>query len=80
MRRVVFRPVAEQDLSELYAFIADTANRSVAAAYLDRVERAWLSLATFPERGRSRDDIHPGCARRSNARVRDRVLDRRHAR
>jgi toxin ParE1/3/4 len=47
-------------LSELYAYIADTANRSVAGGYLDRIERACLSLAAFPERGRSRDDIHPG--------------------
>lgn len=60
MRKVRFRPAAERDLFELYAYIADTANRLVAKAYVERMESACLSLAAFPERGRSRDDIHAG--------------------
>lgn len=60
MRSIVFRPAAERDLSELYAFIADTAGRVVAGGYLDRIERACKALALFPERGRMRDDISPG--------------------
>jgi len=57
---VTFRPLAEADLFDLYRYIAHEAGRDVAGAYIDRIEAACLSLATFPERGRRRDDIGPG--------------------
>lgn len=58
--RVVFRPAAEQDLFDLYAYVAENDGRMRAAALIDRVEAACLHLAEFPERGRRRDDLMPG--------------------
>ncbi len=58
--RVSFRPQAEADLLNLYSYIAAESGLDVAGSYIDRIEAACLSLATFPERGRKRDDIRPG--------------------
>lgn len=58
--QVSFRPSAEADLFELYRSVADQAGLAVAGAYIDRIEAACLALATFPERGTRRGDIHPG--------------------
>jgi toxin ParE1/3/4 len=60
MFKVSFRPRAEADLFDLYDYIADDAGPVVAGGYIDRIEAACLALATFPERGTSRDDIRPG--------------------
>jgi len=62
MRRVkvTFRPSAEADLLALYRYIAAEAGWETAGRFIDRIEVACLSLATFPERGRKRDDIRPG--------------------
>jgi toxin ParE1/3/4 len=57
---VSFRPHAEADLFALYIYIARESGRAVAGAYIDRIEAACLALATFPKRGRQRDDIRPG--------------------
>ncbi|MFK8250767.1 type II toxin-antitoxin system RelE/ParE family toxin [Ancylobacter terrae] len=57
MPNVVFRPLAEDDLLGLYEYITRMAGHGVAAGYIDRLEAACLSLVTFPERGRARDDI-----------------------
>jgi toxin ParE1/3/4 len=57
---VTFRPHAETDLLALYSYIAKEAGRVVAGAYIDRIEAACLSLATFPNRGRRRDDVREG--------------------
>jgi toxin ParE1/3/4 len=57
---VSFRPLAEGDLFALYSYIASEAGGAVAGAYIDRIEAACLSLATFPNRGRRRDDIRRG--------------------
>jgi toxin ParE1/3/4 len=58
--KVTFRPQAEADLFDLYRYIAEESGFAVAGTYIDRIEKACLSLATFPERGRKRDDIRPG--------------------
>lgn len=58
--KVVFRPLAETDLIELYEYIARDAGFAVAASYIERIEAACMSLANFPERGTKRDDIRPG--------------------
>ena len=58
--KVVFRPLAEADLIELYEYIADKAGTKIAGGYIDRIEAACLSLEHFPERGTWRDDIEPG--------------------
>ena len=60
VRKVVFRPQAEADLIALYEYIAHQSSISIAGNYLDRIEKACMGLATFPERGRRRDDILPG--------------------
>ena len=57
---VSFRPEAESDVFRLYDYIADEAGPAVAGGYIDRIEAACMALATFPERGTSRDDIRPG--------------------
>ncbi len=57
---VSFRPLAEADLIELYDYIAAEAGHRIAGDYIDRIEAACMGLATFPERGRRRDDIRPG--------------------
>jgi len=58
--KVSFRPQARADLIALYDYIVADAGLHIAAEYIDRIEVACLSLATFPERGRKRDDIRPG--------------------
>jgi toxin ParE1/3/4 len=57
---VVFRPQAEADLVGLYAYIAERAGYRIAGGYIDRIEEACMALATFPKRGKRRDDILPG--------------------
>ncbi|MEJ0025540.1 MAG: type II toxin-antitoxin system RelE/ParE family toxin [Rhizomicrobium sp.] len=58
--RVVFRPLAEADLIELYEYIADKAGAKIAGGYIERIEAACFSLENFPQRGTRRDDIEPG--------------------
>jgi len=58
--RVSFRPLAESDLFGLYDYIARESGHGVAGAYIDRIEAACMALATFPRRGKRRDDIRPG--------------------
>ena len=58
--KVSFRPQAETDLLNLYRYIEAESGSAVAGGYIDRIEIACLSLATFPQRGQRRDDIRPG--------------------
>jgi toxin ParE1/3/4 len=58
--KVYFRQQAEADLLALYEKIASEAGTLIAGNYIDRIEAACMALATFPERGRRRDDILPG--------------------
>lgn len=60
VHKVVFRRHAEKRLTELGLYIAGQAGTEVANRYLDRIYAACMALATFPERGRRRDDILPG--------------------
>ena len=59
-RKVVLRPSAEADLTDLYHSIAA---RSVyparAMEYIRRIRAYCETLAAFPERGRRRDDLRP---------------------
>ena len=59
-RRLVFRPLARQDLVDLCDFIATDAGAAIALGYVDRIEAACLALTRFPERGTRRDEIRPG--------------------
>jgi len=57
---VVFRPMAEDDLLNLYDYIADHGGRKAAGDYVGRIEALCLSLRHAPLRGTPRDDIKPG--------------------
>jgi len=59
-RKVIFAPEAEQDLLELYDYIAVNSGPERAHGYTDRIVAACLGLVTFPERGTRRDDLRPG--------------------
>ena len=58
--KVHFRPRAEADLLALYRYIAEASGLAIAGNYIDRIEVACMSLATFPNRGTRRDDLAPG--------------------
>ena len=58
--RVVFSPEAEEQLAELYAYIAIAASPNIAARYTEAIVSYCESLRTFPHRGAIRDDIRPG--------------------
>lgn len=57
---VVFTPEAQDQLVELYRYIADAASSEVAARYTDAIVTFCEDLAAFPHRGTARDDIRPG--------------------
>lgn len=56
---VVFTPRAEQQLADLYAYIANDSGEARAEKFVGAIVADCLSLATFPERGSKRDDIRP---------------------
>jgi toxin ParE1/3/4 len=58
--KVVFRPLAENDLVSLHRYIAENSSLDRAGAYIDRIEHACMALADFPFRGTQRDDLYPG--------------------
>ena len=57
---VVFAPQAEDQLAELYAYIATEASPETAKRYTDAIVSCCENLSTFPHRGTPRDDIRPG--------------------
>ena len=60
MREVVFAPEAQNDLKQLYLFVAERSDPERAMAYVDRIETYYRGFANFPERGVRRDDLFPG--------------------
>jgi toxin ParE1/3/4 len=58
--KVLFRPQAEADLLSLYRYIVEASGLAIAGNYIDRIEVACMSLATFPNRGIKRDELAPG--------------------
>ena len=58
--RVVFTPRAERQIDRLHTYITEQVAQSRADAYIDRIVTFCKGLATFPERGRQRDDLLPG--------------------
>lgn len=58
--RVVFSPEAEEQLADLYRYIAAAASPGIAERYLNAIIRYCEKLETFPLRGAQRDDIRPG--------------------
>jgi toxin ParE1/3/4 len=59
-RPVVFTPEAQNDLLDLYDYIADRSSPTRALGYISRIEKTCTSLKNLPERGTRRDDLRPG--------------------
>lgn len=57
---VVFSPEAQEQLAELYRYIAEAASPAVAAQYTEAIVSSCESLCAFPLRGVARDDVRTG--------------------
>jgi toxin ParE1/3/4 len=57
---VVFTPEAEEQLAELYRFIATEASPAVAEKYTSAIVQFCEGLVNLPHRSVRRDDIRPG--------------------
>jgi toxin ParE1/3/4 len=57
---VVFAPEADDQLEELYVYIAAQATPATAERYTSAIVATCESLGTFPHRGVAREDIRPG--------------------
>jgi toxin ParE1/3/4 len=58
--KVVLTPEAQADLLDLYDYIAVHGSPERAIAYIERIEKACMSLRTIPDRGTLREDLRPG--------------------
>lgn len=58
--RVIFSPEAEDQLVELYRYIAQAGFPAAAQRYTQAIISYCESLRTFPLRGTRRDDVRPG--------------------
>ena len=58
--RVIFSPEAEEQLADLYQYIASAASPGIAECYVSTIIAYCETLETFPLRGAQRDDIRPG--------------------
>ncbi|MEW6515254.1 MAG: type II toxin-antitoxin system RelE/ParE family toxin [Pseudomonadota bacterium] len=58
--RVVFSPEAEEQLADLYRYIAAATSSGIAERYVNAIIGYCETLETFPLRGAQRDDIRPG--------------------
>lgn len=59
MPRLLKRPQAENDLDEIWWYIAQD-NPSNADRFLDQIQERFLALADFPKMGTGRDDLKAG--------------------
>ncbi len=57
---VQFSPAARDQLAELEDYVSKTASPAVAGRYVDAIITYCEGLATFPMRGRGRDDLLAG--------------------
>ncbi|MCF4128550.1 type II toxin-antitoxin system RelE/ParE family toxin [Methylobacterium sp. SyP6R] len=57
---VVLSPEAETDLQGIDDHVAERAGTTRALGYVERILAHCEGFATFPERGRRRDDLRPG--------------------
>jgi plasmid stabilization system protein ParE len=60
LHEVVFAPEADDQLEELFSYIADRASVLTAERYTSAIVATCEGLSQFPHRGVSRDDIRPG--------------------
>ena len=58
--RVIFSPEAEEQLAELFHYIAAAASPGIAERYINAIITYCETLDTFPLRGAKRDDIRSG--------------------
>lgn len=58
--RVIFSPEAEEQLAELFHYVAAAASPGIAERYINAIITYCETLDTFPLRGATRDDIRPG--------------------
>ncbi|HEX9449212.1 MAG TPA: type II toxin-antitoxin system RelE/ParE family toxin [Dongiaceae bacterium] len=59
-RQVGFAPSAQEQLRQIYTYIADAASPDIALGFTTDIVDYCDSLTTFPERGAQRDDLRPG--------------------
>jgi len=59
MLKILKRPEAENDLDEIWWYIAQD-NPDSADKLLDEIEETNRKLARFANMGRNRDELHPG--------------------
>jgi plasmid stabilization system protein ParE len=60
-RKLTFRPLAEEDLTQLYLYIAEQSGYPERAIdYVRRLRDFCESLVAFPKRGLQRNDLRPG--------------------
>jgi toxin ParE1/3/4 len=57
---VVFDRAAQDDLDDLFEWIADRSSVATAKRYTDRLRDYCLRFDAAPERGTRRDDLRPG--------------------
>ncbi len=57
---VVFTPEAEDQLVELYGYLADKATPAAAERYTGSIITYCESMKDFPHRGTRREDLRPG--------------------
>ncbi|HEX3395430.1 MAG TPA: type II toxin-antitoxin system RelE/ParE family toxin [Steroidobacteraceae bacterium] len=57
---VVFAPEAEEQLAQLYRYIADHASPAIALRYTSAIIEYCEGMKAVPHRGVRRDDIRPG--------------------
>lgn len=57
---VIFTPLAKRNIDGLHQYIAEHASEGRADEYIGRIVTFCKGLATFPLRGRRRDDLLPG--------------------
>lgn len=57
---VVFAPEADDQLEELFSYIAHRASVLTAERYTSAIVATCEDLSHFPQRGVSRDDVRPG--------------------
>ncbi|WP_028464218.1 type II toxin-antitoxin system RelE/ParE family toxin [Nesterenkonia alba] len=58
--RVVILPEAEDQLYELYTYIADRADEKIAADFIERIKEFCDQLEVLPRRGTRIDELLPG--------------------
>ncbi|MBW7923378.1 MAG: type II toxin-antitoxin system RelE/ParE family toxin [Burkholderiaceae bacterium] len=57
---VVFAPEASEQLDKLFRYIADQGSPLIAERFIDAIIATCETLASFPYRGVSREDVRPG--------------------